>query len=41
MVRACLSVGVGVDGVPIATEEEMMGIKTPETLAAIREIVGE
>ena len=41
MVRACLSAGVGVDGVPIATEEEMMGIKTPETLAAIREIVGE
>ncbi len=41
MVRACLSAGVGVDGVPIAIEEEMMGIKTPETLAAIREIVGE
>ena len=30
-----------VDGVPIADEVEMMGIKTPETLAAIREILGE
>ena len=41
MVRACLEAGIGVDGVPIADEVEMMGIKTPETLAAIREIVGE
>ena len=41
MVRACLAAGLGVDGVPIADEIEMMGIKTPETLAAIREIVGE
>lgn len=40
MVRACLAAGVGVDGVPIATEVEMVGIKTPESLAAIREIVG-
>jgi len=39
MVRGCLSAGLGVDGVPIATEIEMMGIKTPETLSAIREIV--
>ena len=36
MVPACLAAGLGVDGVPIATEVEMMGIKTPETLAAIR-----
>ena len=40
MVRGCLAAGLGVDGVPIATEIEMMGIKTPETLSAIREIVG-
>lgn len=40
MVRACLSAGLRVDGVPIANEEEMMGIKTPETLEAIREIIG-
>ena len=39
MVRACLAAGLGVDGVPIADEIEMMGIKTPETLASIREIV--
>ncbi len=41
MVRGCLTAGLGVDGVPIADEIEMLGIKTPETLAAIREIVGE
>ena len=41
MVRACLEAGLGVDGVPIADEIEMMGIKTPETLASIREIVGD
>ena len=41
MVRGCLAAGLGVDGVPIANEIEMLGIKTPETLAAIREIVGE
>ena len=40
MVRGCLTAGLGVDGVPIATEIEMMGIKTPETLAAIQAIVG-
>jgi bifunctional N-acetylglucosamine-1-phosphate-uridyltransferase/glucosamine-1-phosphate-acetyltransferase GlmU-like protein len=40
MVRGCLAAGLGVDGVPIATEIEMMGIKTPETLAAIQKIVG-
>jgi len=40
MVRGCLTAGLGVDGVPIATEIEMMGIKTPETLAAIQSIVG-
>lgn len=40
MVRACLKQGLEVDGVPIATEIEMMGIKTLETLEAIREIVG-
>ena len=39
MVRACLAAGLGVEGVPIADEIEMMGIKTPETLASIREIV--
>ena len=39
MVRACLAAGVGVDGIAIASEIEMMGIKTPETLAAIRRIV--
>ena len=40
MVRACLDAGLPVDGVPIADELEMLGIKTPETLAAIRKIVG-
>ena len=40
MVRACLKQGLEVDGIPIANELEMMGIKTPETLEAIREIVG-
>ena len=40
MVRGCLTAGLGVNGVPIAMETEMMGIKTPETLAAIRAIVG-
>jgi len=40
MVRGCLAVGLGVDGVPIANEVEMMGIKTPETLEKIREILG-
>ena len=40
MVRGCLDASLGVDGVPIATEIEMMGIKTPETLAAIQAIVG-
>ncbi|MDP7328437.1 MAG: NTP transferase domain-containing protein [Candidatus Thalassarchaeaceae archaeon] len=40
MVRGCLTAGLGVDGVPIATEIEMMGIKTPETLDAIRDVVG-
>ncbi len=39
MVRACISAGLGVDGVPIANEEEMMGIKTPESLVAIRAIL--
>ena len=40
MVRGCLTAGHGVDGVPIADEVEMMGIKTPETLKKIREILG-
>ena len=40
MVRGCLLAGLGVNGVPIADEIEMMGIKTPETLEAIRKIVG-
>ncbi len=40
MVRGCLAEGFGVDGVPIAEEVEMMGIKTPETWAAIQAIVG-
>ena len=40
MVRGCLAVGLAVDGVPIANEIEMMGIKTPETLEKIREILG-
>ncbi|MDE0707706.1 MAG: NTP transferase domain-containing protein [Candidatus Poseidoniales archaeon] len=40
MVRGCLIAELGVEGVPIATEIEMMGIKTPETLAAIQKIVG-
>ena len=40
MVRGCLNADLGVDGVPIANEVEMMGIKTPETLAAIQSIVG-
>ncbi len=39
MVRGCLVVGLGVDGVPIADEIEMMGIKTPETLEEIRKIL--
>ena len=40
MVRGSLNADLGVDGVPIANEVEMMGIKTPETLAAIQSIVG-
>ena len=40
MVRGCLNADLGVDGVPIANEVEMMGIKTPETLASIQSIVG-
>ena len=40
MVRGCLAVGLAVDGVPIANEIEMMGIKTPETLEKIRDILG-
>ena len=39
MVRGCLKMGLKVEGVSIANEEEMLGIKTPETLAAIRKIV--
>ena len=39
MVRGCLAAGLGVDGVPIANEIEMIGIKTPETLERIREIL--
>ena len=41
MVRGCLAAGLGVDGVPIAHEIEMMGIKTPETLEAIQGVIGE
>ena len=40
MVKGCLEAGIGVDGVPIATEIEMMGIKTPESLLAIRAVIG-
>ena len=40
MVRGCLKSNIQVEGVPIADEIEMMGIKTPETLAKIREIIG-
>ena len=40
MVRGCLAAGLGVDGVPIANEIEMIGIKTPDTLERIREILG-
>tara|TARA_Y100001968_G_scaffold332921_1_gene393060 strand:- start:1055 stop:1825 length:771 start_codon:yes stop_codon:yes gene_type:complete len=41
MVRGCIDMGLKVGGALIATEEEMLGIKTPENLAAIRKIVGE
>ena len=40
MVRGCLEADLGVDGVPIANEVEMMGIKTPETLDAIQAVIG-
>jgi bifunctional N-acetylglucosamine-1-phosphate-uridyltransferase/glucosamine-1-phosphate-acetyltransferase GlmU-like protein len=40
MVKGCLEAGIGVDGAPIATEIEMMGIKTPESLLAIRAVIG-
>ena len=40
MVRGCLADGLEVDGVMIAHEIEMMGIKTPDTLRKIREILG-
>jgi bifunctional N-acetylglucosamine-1-phosphate-uridyltransferase/glucosamine-1-phosphate-acetyltransferase GlmU-like protein len=40
MVKGCLESKIQVEGVPIAEEIEMMGIKTPETLAKIREIIG-
>ncbi len=39
MVRGCLEVGFGVEGALIATKVEMLGIKTPESLATIRKIV--
>ena len=39
MVRGCKKMGLIVEGVTNANEQEMLGIKTPETLAAIREIV--
>ncbi len=39
MVRGCIKSKIMVEGVTIADEMEMLGIKTPETLAKIREIV--
>tara|TARA_Y100000589_G_scaffold188367_2_gene178288 strand:- start:378 stop:1154 length:777 start_codon:yes stop_codon:yes gene_type:complete len=39
MVKGCIQMGLKVEGVCIADEQEMLGIKTPETLTAIREIV--
>ena len=39
MVRGCLRMGLKVEGVCVADEQEMLGIKTPETLAIIRKIV--
>jgi bifunctional N-acetylglucosamine-1-phosphate-uridyltransferase/glucosamine-1-phosphate-acetyltransferase GlmU-like protein len=39
MVKGCLMNNQMVDGIAIANEQEMMGIKTPETLAAIRAIL--
>ena len=39
MVQGCLKMGYRVEGVCIANEQEMLGIKTPETLATIRKIV--
>ncbi len=35
MVRGCLALGLGVEGVPIADPEEVVGLKTPEDVAAI------
>ncbi len=39
MVKGCLQMGLKVEGVCIANEQEMLGIKTPESLTAIRKIV--
>ena len=40
MVRGCLAAGIGVDGVPIADEIEMMGIKTPENVGCYSKYFG-
>lgn len=41
MVRLCVSEGLGVDGVPCAEPVEILGLKTPETLAEIRSLIEE
>ncbi len=41
MVRFCVAEGLGVDGVPCAKPVEILGLKTPETLATIRSLIDE
>ena len=41
MVRVCVAEGLGVDGVPCAEPVEILGLKTPETLATIRSLIDE
>ncbi len=40
MVKGCLECGISVEGALVADEIEMIGIKTPETLEKIRQILG-
>ena len=40
MVKGCLEYGISIEGALVAEEIEMIGIKTPETLEKIRQILG-
>ncbi len=40
MTRACLDLGLGVEGLPIADPEEVVGLKTPENIRDIEQFLG-